>query len=73
MTYLMIGGRRDTYNPQYHLQDTMTVGDLIEYLSQFYADVPVILCNDNGYTYGMIVEESFEEAEFDEEGRKINW
>lgn len=33
---------------------TMTVGELIDYLSQFNSDSEVYLSNDNGYTYGGI-------------------
>lgn len=67
--YLMIEGRREGYGPD-QLRATMTVGDLIEYLSQFDEDTKVILNNDNGYTYGSITFTSFEEANFDEDGNR---
>lgn len=35
---------------------TMTVGDLIDYLSEFDEDRRVFLRNDNGYTYGIVDE-----------------
>lgn len=65
MTALFIEGRRNGYAPD-QCGRTMTVGDLIEYLSQFDEDMPVMLKNDGGYTYGTIDERSFEEADDDE-------
>ena len=69
MKYLMIEGRREGYGPD-QLNRTMTVGELIDYLSQFDEDTPVILNNDNGYTYGSITDSSFDEAKFDEDGNR---
>ena len=40
----------------------------MDYLSQFDEDTPVILNNDNGYTYGSIDYNSFEDGNFDENG-----
>jgi len=61
MKYLMIEGRREGYGPD-QLRKTMTVGELMDYLSQFDEDTPVILNNDNGYTYGSITDSSFEDG-----------
>ena len=69
MKYLMIEGRREGYGPD-QLRKTMTVGELMDYLSQFDEDTPVILNNDNGYTYGSITYESFEDGNFDEDGNR---
>lgn len=69
MTYLMIEGRREGYGPD-QLRTTMTVGELMDYLSQFDEDTPVILNNDNGYTYGSITYDSFKDADFDENGNR---
>ena len=33
---------------------TMTVKDLIDYLQDFDEDMPVVISNDNGYTYGTL-------------------
>lgn len=33
---------------------TLSVGELIDYLSQWDDDTPVYISNDNGYTYGSI-------------------
>lgn len=40
---------------------TMTVGELISFLSDYDEDTPVYLSFDNGYTYGGITEGQFEE------------
>lgn len=66
MLALFIEGRRNGYTPD-QCGRTMTVGDLIEYLSQFDEDMPVYLNNDNGYTFGSIDERSFEEEELEED------
>ena len=66
MKYVTIEGRREAYSPE-QIRRTMTVGDLIDYLSQFDDDTPVILSNDNGYTYGSIDYDSFGETSEDDE------
>ena len=43
------------------IRRTMTVGELVDVLSQYDEDTPVYLSFDNGYTYGGITEERFEE------------
>ena len=63
---VFIEGRRNGYSPE-QCGRTMTVGELIAYLSDFDEDAPVYLSNDNGYTYGSITEGSFEESYEDEE------
>ena len=40
---------------------TMTVGELIEFLSAYDEDTEIYLSFDNGYTYGGITEDRFEE------------
>ena len=66
MTALFIEGRRNGYTPD-QCGRTMSVGDLIEYLSQFDEDMPVYLNNDNGYTFGSIDERSFEEEDLEDD------
>ena len=63
---LFIEGRRTGYSPE-QIKHTMTVGELINYLSDFDEDTPVMLKNDNGYTYGSITHNSFEEGDDDQE------
>ena len=43
------------------IRKTMTAGELIDFLSQYDENTPVYLSFDNGYTYGGITEERFEE------------
>lgn len=63
---ITIDGRREGYGPD-QIKRTMTVGELIDYLSQFDEDSKVMLSNDNGYTYGSITYTSFEEIEAEDE------
>ena len=53
MTNVYIDSRRDGYSPS-QCHDTMTVGELIDILSQYDEDQPVYIRNDNGYTYGSV-------------------
>lgn len=62
---LFIEGRRNGYSTE-QCGRTMTVGELIALLEQFDEDAEVYLNNDNGYTFGNIDENSFEES-YDEE------
>ena len=66
MKYLMIEGRREGYSPD-QISGTMTVDELMDYLSQFAGDTPVILNNDNGYTYGSITYSSFEDCDWEDD------
>lgn len=66
---LTIDGRRDAYSVEQimeHYTPTMTVGQLIDYLGQYDDDTPVMINNDNGYTYGYINESSFREEEYED-------
>lgn len=71
MDYLIIEGRREGYAVD-QLSGTMTVGELIDYLSQFDENMPVCLGNDRQsygwYTYGSITDDSFEEVGFNKDG-----
>lgn len=66
MQYISIEGTRTAYSPIDIVDKvgTLTVGELIEILSGFDEDLPVVLNNDNGYTYGEIVEYNIEEVEY---------
>ena len=57
---LTIDGAREGYTIK-QISSTMTVGQLIDYLSDFDDDTPVMINNDNGYTYGSISFDSFRE------------
>ena len=54
---------------------TMTVGELISILSDFDSDREIFLRNDDGYTYGSIVEGDFVSGKYDDEDVIIdeNW
>lgn len=43
------------------IRRTMTVGELIDFLGNYDEDTPIYLSFDNGYTYGGITEDCFEE------------
>lgn len=55
---LWLEGRRNGYGPE-QCGCTFTVGELIDWLSQFDEDAKVYINNDGGYTYGSIDERSF--------------
>ena len=63
---LYINAEREGYAID-QIHSTMTVGDLIAYLEQFDEETPVYLKHDNGYTYGGIKWNSFEDGETDED------
>lgn len=65
MKVLYIEGRRNGYDPD-QCGETMTVSEMIEFLSQFDGDLPIYLNNDSGYTFGIIDEYSFSECEHDD-------
>lgn len=70
---LTIDGRREGYAPD-QIRNTMTVGELIAYLDQYDEETPVMINNDNGYTYGSIDYDSFREEEEDEyEEEEEDW
>lgn len=66
MNPIYIDTKREGYGPD-QCKRTLTVGELIAYLEQFDEDRPVYLRNDNGYTYGSILEQSFYDPEEDPE------
>lgn len=57
---VVIEAKRNSYSQG---MTTMTVGELIDCLSQFPADEKVILSFDNGYTYGGFSKEKFSTKE----------
>ena len=65
---VMINTGRDGYTTE-QCGKTMTVGELIEALSEFDEDTEVYLKNDNGYTYGRITSGriELEDVEYDPE------
>lgn len=63
---LFIEGKRNGYNIN-QCGNTMTVGEMIDFLSNYDNDTKIYLKNDNGYTFGNIEENSIEESFDDEE------
>ena len=59
---LTIDGRRTGYSVEQILKytKTLTVGQLKELLNGYDDDMPIMLKNDNGYTYGEIEHSSFD-------------
>lgn len=49
------------------IRQTMTVGELIAFLSDYDEDTPIYTSQDNGYTYGGIEYHNFREEEDEEE------
>lgn len=45
------------------VRSTMTVGELISFLSDYDEDTPIYLSFDNGYTYGGINQYRFDDDE----------
>lgn len=63
---IAIEAHRKGYSPD-QVPYTMTVGQLIGYLSDYEDDTPVYISNDRGYTYGGIGWEDIREIEEDDE------
>lgn len=62
---VFIEGRANGYAPE-QCNGTITVGELIEYLSEFDKNAKIYLRNDGGYTYGSIDAYSFSTDEDNE-------
>lgn len=63
---VMIEARRTGYSVD-QIRKTLTVGELIDFLSMFDEDAKVYLSHDNGYTYGGITEEDITEDSIEDE------
>ena len=66
MRFIGIEGNRDCYSPQQ--VSSCTVGEFIEYLSNYDEDMPLYLVNDNGYTYGSLGEYDISEHYINDDG-----
>lgn len=66
MDVLYINGKRNGYGID-QCGETLTVGQLMEILQDYEEDMPIYLCNDNGYTYGSITEDDIYRGEAEEE------
>lgn len=75
MMFLTLEANRSCYSPnQIDKTSTMTVGELISYLSDYDEETPVIFSSDNGYTYGELhsyeIREEYSEGEELEEDKE---
>lgn len=73
MDYTMEKLIYNTFREDYgidQIRHTMTVGELISFLSDFDEDTPIYLSFDSGYTYGGITEDRFEGMNNNEEDEK---
>lgn len=59
---LLINAHRNGYNTD-KCGTTMTVAELISFLSQYEDETPIFLKHDRGYTYGSIKEWDIEEGD----------
>lgn len=68
MNRLEITGKRNSYSVD-QCGRTLTVGELVEILQAYDDDTPIYINNDNGYTFGSIMESDidFIEEENDED------
>lgn len=64
--YITIEAKREGYDVD-QIGYTATVGDLINYLSQWDEDTPIYISNDNGYTYGGISTSDIDSHIYEEE------
>ena len=68
MQVLIMEANRTGYGTD-QIRRTMTVGELIAFLSEYDEDTLIYTSQDNGYTYGGILYENFREEETEgEEG-----
>lgn len=70
MDVLFIEGKRNGYSVD-QCGRTLTVGELIELLSEYDESTPVYLRNDNGYTYGSITEYDISNEDIEEEDNDL--
>lgn len=45
---------RDYYNAKECAENSMSVGEFMDMLSNYPSDAKVVFSNDNGYTYGVV-------------------
>lgn len=67
MTVVTIEGRRDHYSAKECANNTTTVGELISILEGYDSDMPIMLNNDEGYTYGEIWASTIEEEDIEDD------
>jgi hypothetical protein len=70
-TMLIINAKRNGYSPE-QCGKTLTVGELIRELECFDSEAPIYFCHDNGYTYGSVTTNDFEEREVETEDESMD-
>ena len=66
MGKLILNTMREGYGTD-QIRETMTVGELIEFLERYDEDTKIYLAFNNRYTYGAILGRNFDEEDEDEE------
>lgn len=66
-TAILLNTKRTGYSIKQVLDktSTLTVQELIDYLSDFDPESPILFSNDNNYTFGEIKKYSFDEIEIE--------
>ena len=65
---VLLKTNRYYYSKEDCANDTMTVGELVSILNNYYdPNSPIMFCNDGGYTYGYISEESIGNSSYIED------
>lgn len=65
--YINIEIERLGYSPDQVAERTMTVGDLMRILEDYDPETPIIISNDEGYTYSPIEERNITDGDLKEE------
>lgn len=60
-----IAAHREAYTPGDCIGKAMTVGELKRLLEDFDEDAPVLVSNDDGYTYGAVTEFCIDSSDYD--------
>ncbi|MBR1442725.1 MAG: hypothetical protein IJ583_04240 [Firmicutes bacterium] len=68
---IFLNTNQNGYDPE-QCGRTMTVGELISLLVDFDSDREIFLRNDDGYTYGSIVESDFVSGKYDNDNVEID-
>ena len=66
---IILNAKREGYSID-QVRGTMTVGQLIAVLEQFDEELPIYLSHDEGYTYGSIRAQYFDDLTIDDEEQK---
>lgn len=66
-TAILLNTKRTGYSVNQILDNkhTLTVGELMDHLSDFDPDSPILFSNDNGYTFGELNHNTIDEVEID--------